>query len=380
MRHVYFINLLKKLKRFDFLTNRFYYGSIATPYSHLVYGDDIIAAKKNLQPIVALESTIITHGMPYPDNFKTAIRVEDAVKRQGAVPATIGIIDGNIYVGLSHKQLEILSKTNPANTVKCSARDLAFIVSQKLNGGTTVSATMLIANLAGIPIMATGGIGGVHRDVEATFDISTDLIELGCTPVAVVCSGVKSILDIAKTLEYLETQGVPVVKIGDNPNFPAFYCAETYDQLKAPFNVTNSKDAANLIRIQRELNLRRGILLAVPVPAEHALNPNAVEQEINKALEKAKFMQVKGKNITPFLLKELNEMANGMFLKTNVALIENNAKVAAEIAKYLGEETEISAPLQDTKHLPAIKRSPVVVGGAILDTVLQVKDSEIKVS
>lgn len=191
MRHVFSFNFCKKLQRIDSLTNpcrrRF-----TQQCRHLIYGNDVIIAKKHSQPIVALESTIITHGIPYPDNFNTALRVEDVVRKQGAVPATIGIIGGKIYVGFNHEQLEILSKTNPATTKKCSARDLSFILSQKLNGGTTVSATMLIANLAGIPIMATGGIGGVHRDVETTFDISTDLIELGSTPIAVVCSGVKS--------------------------------------------------------------------------------------------------------------------------------------------------------------------------------------------
>ncbi|XP_043495368.1 pseudouridine-metabolizing bifunctional protein C1861.05 [Polistes fuscatus] len=373
MRLIYSIKFWKKLKNIDSSSR-----SISNQWKHIIYGKDVIDGKNNSQPIVALESTIITHGMPFPENFKTALKVEDAVKRQGAVPATIGIIDGIIHVGLDREQLKILSTTNSGNTVKCSARDLSSVVSQKLNGGTTVSATMLIANLAGIPIMATGGIGGVHREAETTFDISTDLIELGRTPIAVVCSGVKSILDIGKTLEYLETQGVPVVNIGHTYNFPAFYCAETYDQLKAPFKVKDSKDAADFIRIQRELNLSTGILLAVSVPKEHALNPNEVETEISKALEKAKRMHIKGKNVTPLLLKELNEMTSGKFLKTNIALIENNAKVAAEIAKYLCEGTQASTLSQHSKHLPAFKRSPVVVGAAILDTILQVEDSEIK--
>ncbi|XP_015183413.1 PREDICTED: pseudouridine-metabolizing bifunctional protein C1861.05 [Polistes dominula] len=374
MRLIYSMKFWKKLRNIDSPSR-----SLSNQWKHIIYGKDVIDGKNHSQPIVALESTIITHGMPFPENFQTALKVEDAVKKQGAIPATIGIIDGIIHVGLDHEQLKILSKSNPENTVKCSARDLSSVVLQKLNGGTTVSATMLIANLAGIPIMATGGIGGVHREAETTFDISTDLIELGRTPIAVVCSGVKSILDIGKTLEYLETQGVPVVNIGNNYNFPAFYCAETYDQLKAPFKVKDSKDAADLIRIQRELNLSTGILLTVSVPNEHALNPNEVEIEISKALEKAKRMHIKGKYVTPLLLKELNEMTSGKFLKTNIALIENNAKVAAEIAKYLCEEIQQASTLsQHSKHLPAFKKSPVVVGAAIVDTILQVEDSEIK--
>ncbi|KAF7395258.1 hypothetical protein HZH68_009308 [Vespula germanica] len=385
MRLMYF---WKKLRKIDVLKYDPPSRSITNRCKHIIYGDDVIAGKKNSQPIIALESTIITHGMPFPENFNTALKVEDAVRKQGAIPATIGIINGKIHVGLDSEHLEILSKTNSANTVKCSARDLSSVALQKLNGGTTVSATMLIANAAGIPIMATGGIGGVHREAETTFDISTDLIELGRTPIAVVCSGVKSILDIGKTLEYLETQGVPVVNIGHTYNFPAFYCAETYDKLKAPFRVTDSKDAADFVRIQRELNLSTGILLAVSVPKEHALNPNEVEIEISKALEKAKRMRIKGKNVTPLLLKELNEITSGKFLKTSkshqrftiadIALIKNNAKVAAEIAKYLYEGTQASTLPQRSKHLPAFNRSPVVVGAAILDTILQVEDSEIK--
>ncbi|XP_047358495.1 pseudouridine-metabolizing bifunctional protein C1861.05 isoform X1 [Vespa velutina] len=370
------INFWKKLRKIDVLNNDLSSRSITNRCKHIIYGDDVIAGKKNSQPIIALESTIITHGMPFPENFNTAIKVEDAVRKQGAVPATIGIINGKIHVGLDSEHLEILSKTNSA--IKCAARDLSSVALQKLNGGTTVSATMSIANLAGIPVMATGGIGGVHREAETTFDISTDLIELSRTPIAVVCSGVKSILDIDKTLEYLETQGVPVVNIGHTYNFPAFYCAETYDKIKAPFRVTNSKDAADFVRIQRELNLSTGILLAVSVPKEHALNPNEVEIEISKALEKAKRMRIKGKNVTPLLLKELNEITSGKFLKTNIALIENNAKVAAEVAKYLYEGTQASTLSQHSKHLPAFNRSPVVVGAAILDTILQVEDSEIK--
>lgn len=270
---------------------------------------------------------------------------------QGVVPATIGIIDGKIHVGLNSEQLETLSKADSARTMKCSRRDISFILSRGLNGGTTVSGTMLIAHAAGIPIMATGGIGGVHRGAELTFDISADLIELGRTPVAVVCSGVKSILDIGKTLEYLvdtwiyihfhnsynlltstlslkidieigllcsqETQGVPVVKIGEMPEFPAFYCSETLDKIKAPCRVSNAQEAASIVETQGVLGINTGILFAVSIPEKYALQPSVMDAAISEALKKASAMHITGKQVTPFLLSELNEITHGQSLEAS---------------------------------------------------------------
>ncbi|KAK1119094.1 hypothetical protein K0M31_013597 [Melipona bicolor] len=345
-----------------------------------VFNSDVELAKKNGLPIVALESTIITHGMPYPDNLKTAIQVENVVRKKGAVPATIGILNGQIHVGLNNEQLQTLAKSDSIKTIKCSRRDISTVVAQKLNGGTTVSATMLIANLLDLPIMATGGIGGVHRGAEQTFDISTDLVELGHTPVAVVCSGVKSILDIEKTLEYLETQGVPVVKIGKTDYFPAFYCTETFQRTKVLHTVSNSQEAAKILKAQRELGLQTGLLFAVPIPEEYALDSKEMELAICNALESAKSKNISGKNVTPFLLKELNKITHGQSLRANMALIENNASVAAEIAMNLTEKCSQSSLNNASKCTLTAERNPIVIGGALMDTTLQVKESEIKVS
>ncbi|EFN87201.1 Uncharacterized protein yeiN [Harpegnathos saltator] len=362
-----------------------YHRSIAGRNS-LIYGAVVATARKNGSPIVALESTIITHGMPYPDNLNTALRIEDAIRKQGVVPATIGIIDGKIYIGLNKGQLEVLSKADPSKTVKCSRRDISAIVSCAMNGGTTVSATMLIAHVAGISIMATGGIGGVHRGAELSWDVSTDLTELERTPVAVVCSGVKSILDVEKTLEYLETHGVPVVKIGETLDFPAFYCLKTLNEVKAPCRVSNAEEAADIVQTQRTLGINTGILFAVPIPHEYALDPTVMDVAIREALKKANEARVTGKQVTPFLLSQLNEITHGQSLGANVALVENNAKVAAEIALRLCKRTSQSAPSSTAASAAASVRSiickqkPVIIGGAVLDTVLQVRESEISVS
>ncbi|XP_076247459.1 pseudouridine-5'-phosphate glycosidase-like [Calliopsis andreniformis] len=345
-----------------------------------VYGHDVEVAKKNGLPIVALESTIITHGMPYPDNLRTAVKVENIIRAKGAVPATIGILSGQICIGLNQDQLEILAQADFAKTIKCSRRDISSIVSQKLNGGTTVSATMLLANLSGIQIMATGGIGGVHRGAELTFDISTDLIELGRTPVAVVCSGVKSILDIEKTLEYLETQGVPVIKIGETNHFPAFYCTETFNKITVPHKVSNSKEAANILKAQRELGLQTGLLFAVSIPKQYALNSKEMELVICKALENAKCKGIIGKNVTPFLLEEVSKITHGQSLQANMALIENNANMAAEIAVHFSEKCQSFFNSSVSKCILMLEKNPVVIGGAMMDTTVQVKESQIKKS
>ncbi|XP_031847824.2 uncharacterized protein LOC116433651 [Nomia melanderi] len=374
MQWTNFQGFLGKLRRFDSSINR----RLSNRYGKFVYGHDVEAAKRNGQPIVALESTIITHGMPYPDNLKTAIKVENAVRSKGAMPATIAVLKGQVHVGLNQEQLEVLAQPNSIDTVKCSRRDISFISSQKLNGGTTVSATMLLAHLSNIPIMATGGIGGVHREAESTFDISTDLLELGRTPVAVVCSGVKSILDIEKTLEYLETQGVPVIKIGETDLFPAFYCRETFQNTKVSHKVSTPKEAADVLKTQIELGLRTGLLFAVPIPEKYALDTKEMESAINKALEAAKREGITGKNVTPFLLEELNKITQGQSLRANMALIENNANVAAEIAINLTTRHQFYTNDSVSGCCLTAKQNPVVIGGAIMDTTLQVKESEIR--
>ncbi|XP_033232221.1 pseudouridine-metabolizing bifunctional protein C1861.05 isoform X2 [Belonocnema kinseyi] len=337
-----------------------------------VYGSHVLEAMNNGLPIVALESTIITHGMPYPENLKTALQVEDAVRKNGAVPATIAILEGKVHIGINQDEIERLSQTPRQKVIKCSRRDFPFVISQKLNGSTTVCGTMLMAKQVGIQIMATGGIGGVHRGAEINFDVSADLMELSRTPVAVVCAGVKAILDIPKTLEYLETEGVPVVTLGDSNNFPAFYCRETFDKIKSPMRVSTSKEAAHLIRAQRKLNLNTGMLLAVPIPEFHALNPEEIEESIQKALKKANTKNIFGKEITPFLLQEIAELTAGRSVQANIALITNNAKVAAEIARNLTIENDY-----DHFRPYRLKGKPVVIGGAVFDTTLQMKELKI---
>ncbi|XP_043476485.1 pseudouridine-metabolizing bifunctional protein C1861.05 [Leptopilina heterotoma] len=340
--------------------------------NNFIYGSHVLEAKNNGMPIVALESTIITHGMPYPQNLETALQVESAVRENGAIPATIAILDGKVHIGVNKKEIEQLSKTQREKVIKCSRRDLSYVISQKLNGSTTVCGTMLLANLAGIEIMATGGIGGVHRGAELNFDVSADLTELGRTPVTVVCAGVKAILDIPKTLEYLETKGVPVITIGESNNFPAFYSRETFDKIKAPMKLSNAMEAASLIRTQRALNINSGLLFAVPIPESHALDPNEIEINIQKALLKANENNITGKEITPFLLQELAELTVGQSVQSNIALITNNAKVAAEIARNLNSKTE-----NDVEETSGSKGRPVVIGGAVFDTILQVKELQI---
>ncbi|XP_057332372.1 uncharacterized protein LOC130672097 [Microplitis mediator] len=343
-----------------------------------IYGNEVIVGKKNNLPIVALESTIITHGMPYPDNFITAINIEAIIKKQNVVPATIGIIDGKIHVGMNEEQIHNLAKSN---AVKCSARDICSIVSGGFNGGTTVGATVTLANLAGIAVMATGGIGGVHRNAESTFDISSDLIVLSQTPVSVVCAGVKAILDIPKTLEFLETHGVPVISIGTRM-FPAFYSRTTVDNIKSPVTVPGAREAAQLINVQRNMKLNSGSIFAVPIPENAALDPSEIEKFIEIALKEADLNKITGKNVTPYLLKRVTKLTAGRSLLSNKILIENNAKVAADIATELSNlSSSQSSPTTGSPAPSAAvnqKDQVVVVGGAVLDTILQVDEPVIK--
>lgn len=283
-------------------------------------------------PVVALESTIITHGMPYPANLETALEVEDVVRAHGAIPATIAIVEGEPCIGLGKDMLEKLAAAK--NVVKASSRDLAAVMVRRGSAGTTVSATMRLAALNGIDIFATGGVGGVHRGAEQTFDISADLTELGNTGTAVVCAGVKSILDIPKTLEFLETQRVPVIAYGSD-DFPAFYTRSS--GLKADHRLDTPADIARAMRIHKELGSGSGMLIANPIPEADALDPAEINATIDAAVAEADANGVTKKDLTPFLLQRIFEMTAGVSLKANIALVKNNAKVAAQIAVELAK-------------------------------------------
>ena len=289
---------------------------------------EVKAAIEAGQPVVALESTILSHGMPYPQNLEFAAQVERIIRAEGAVPATMAIINGRMKVGLNQQELELMCKGE--GVVKVSRRDLPIILAQGGTGATTVASTMILAHLAGIKVFATGGIGGVHRGAETTMDISADLQELAHTSVAVVCAGAKMILDIGLTLEYLETMGVPVLGFSTN-DFPAFYCR------KSGFGVDcNAKDAAEVAKIAKtkwDLGLEGGMLIGNPVPEEYAMDFDEMSAIIDKALDSANKEGVRGKNITPYLLAHIVEYTQGRSLATNIQLAYNNARVAAQIAK-----------------------------------------------
>ncbi|MCY1665168.1 pseudouridine-5'-phosphate glycosidase [Rhizobium sp. SL86] len=278
-------------------------------------------------PVVALESTIITHGMPYPANLETALAVEAVVRENGAVPATIAVIDGELRAGLEHDELQALAQAK--GVVKASGRDLAVAMVRKASAGTTVSATMLLADLAGIDIFATGGVGGVHRGAEQTFDISADLTELGRTKTAVVCAGVKSILDIAKTLEYLETQRVPVIAYGTE-DFPAFFTRKS--GYKADHRLDTPEQIAGAMHLHHRLGTGTGLMIANPIPEEFALTPDFIDGTIADAVREAEEKGIGRKDLTPFLLARINELSKGESLKANIALVKNNAALAARMA------------------------------------------------
>ena len=291
---------------------------------------EVAEARAGKKPIVALESTIITHGMPYPHNVETAGSVEDAVRGAGAVPATIAVIGGRFRVGLNAEEIERLGQLT-GGVVKASRRDLAAVAARKGSAGTTVAATMFIAELAGLEIFATGGIGGVHRGAAETFDISADLVELARTRVAVVCAGAKSILDIEKTLEFLETQGVAIVGYRCD-QFPAFYARSS--GFKLEHRCDGLHDLARMIRLQRDIG-PGGLLIANPIPDTHALEEAAIEERIAEAVAEAKAQGVGKKEATPFLLKRVVELTGGRSLEANIALIKNNAILAAQAAAEL---------------------------------------------
>ncbi len=303
--------------------------------THISINSDVENALSKKQPVLALESTIIAHGMPYPENIEFAKTAESLARKSGATPATIAILNGNIHVGLNDDQLEILASGNAVE--KIAVRDIALAVAQKLTGATTVSTTMHLAHLAGIDVFATGGIGGVHRNAEATFDISQDLIELSRTPMIVVSAGVKAILDIPKTLEYLETSAVSVVGY-QTKEFPAFYSRSSGSILNAQFN--DPKEIAKTFRAHCDLSLNSALLVANPVPRGAEISKNIIEKYIDVALAECSEKKIVGKKVTPFLLKKIVELSNGESLKTNIALALNNVKLGAQIAINLSE-TEI---------------------------------------
>ncbi|MDD4312165.1 MAG: pseudouridine-5'-phosphate glycosidase [Eubacteriales bacterium] len=282
------------------------------------------------KPVVALESTILSHGMPYPENVGFAAEVEKVVRAEGAIPATAALIGGRIKVGLSPAELETMCRAE--NVGKVSRRDMATYLAMKRNGATTVATTMICAAMAGVKVFATGGIGGVHRGGEVTMDISADLQELKQTSVAVVCAGAKQILDIGRTLEYLETMGVPVLGNGTS-DFPAFYCRKS--GFGVDYAAKDESEIASIIKTKWDLGLEGGVLIGNPIPEEYALDYDYMEGVINEALAEADEKGVRGKDITPFLLARIKEITNGVSFASNVQLAYNNARVAARIAKAL---------------------------------------------
>ena len=288
----------------------------------------IAEALKNNKPVVALESTIISHGMPYPKNVETALRVEQMIKDHGAIPATIGIIDGEPVVGMTPEEIEEFGKRK--GILKASRRDLPVIYAKKLWAATTVASTMIIANQAGIEVFVTGGIGGVHRGAQETMDISADLQELAKTNVTVVCAGAKAILDLPLTLEYLETMGVPVLGFQTN-ELPAFYTA--HSGLKVDYAIDSYQEAAKIILEKRKNDLKGGILITNPIPEQYAMDDKIINAAIEKALKMAEEQGIKGKETTPFLLKNIVELTGGDSLESNIQLVLNNARVGAEISK-----------------------------------------------
>ncbi|ALS79372.1 pseudouridine-5'-phosphate glycosidase [Planococcus kocurii] len=291
------------------------------------YSTEVQQALEGKKPIVALESTIISHGMPYPQNVETARMVEQIIRDNGAVPATIAIMDGKIKIGLSEEELELLGNT--PGVAKVSRRDIGQLIATKKIGATTVAATMICAELAGIRVFATGGIGGVHRGAETTMDVSADLEELSNTGVAVVCAGAKSILDIGLTMEYLETKGVPVIGYQTNV-MPAFYTRSSGFDLT--FRSDDAAELAQVLKAKWDLGIKGGAVIANPIPAEHALEESFINGIIAQAMAEANDNGISGKEVTPFLLGKVKELTEGKSLVANIELVKHNAKVGAELA------------------------------------------------
>ncbi|MFP5114682.1 pseudouridine-5'-phosphate glycosidase [Bacillaceae bacterium C204] len=294
---------------------------------YITLSEEVRVAKEQGKPIVALESTIISHGMPYPQNVKTAREVEQIIRDNGAVPATIAIVDGKIKIGLSDEELEMFGKST--DVAKASRRDLAYLLATKKLGATTVAATMICAEAAGIKIFVTGGIGGAHRGAEITMDISADLEELGQTNVAVICAGAKSILDLGLTMEYLETKGVPVIGYQTDV-LPAFYTRNS--EFSVNFRADDVETIASTLKVKWDLNLKGGAVIANPIPEEFAMDEKTITAVIESALREAEEKHISGKNVTPFLLGKVKELTEGKSLDANIALVKNNAVVGAKLA------------------------------------------------
>lgn len=299
---------------------------------YVVINPEVAEALSAGKPVVALESTIISHGMPYPKNVETALAAEQVVRDNGAIPATIAIIKGKLKVGLTLEEIEYLGKTE--GVIKTSRRDIPFIIAKKLDGATTVASTMIIADLAGIRVFATGGIGGVHRGAPESFDISADLQELAHTNVAVVCAGAKSILDIGLTLEYLETQGVPVIGYGTD-ELPAFYTSRS--GFAVDYRVDSPEEAAEALKAKWDLGLEGGVVIANPIPAEYEMDPEVINGAIAAAVKESEDKGIKGKESTPFLLAKVKELTGGASLDSNIQLVYNNVKVGAQISVALSK-------------------------------------------
>ncbi len=300
-----------------------------TPYLDIHH--EVAEALAENRPVVALESTIISHGMPWPDNFDMARQVEQIIRDAGAVPATIAILEGRLKAGLSEAEIETLAKAGQ-DVAKCSRRDLPFVVSQGKHGATTVAATMIIAAMAGIRVFATGGIGGVHRGAQQTFDISADLQELAHTSVAVICAGAKSILDLGLTREYLETQGVPVLGY-QTDTLPAFYTRESDESVD--YRMDSDEDIARFLNAKWQMGLNGGVVIANPIPEDYAMDKTQIDNAIEQALREAEEQGIHGKASTPFLLARVAELTGGNSLASNIQLVFNNARLAAGIAKAL---------------------------------------------
>ncbi len=298
---------------------------------YLQISEVVKGAISSNKPVVALESTIISHGMPYPQNVETALKVEEIIRDNGAVPATIGILSGKLKAGLTKEEIDYLGKKG-LSVAKVSRRDMPVIVSGGLDGATTVASTMIIAAMAGIKIFATGGIGGVHRGAEKSFDVSADLLELANTSVTVVCAGAKSILDLGLTLEYLETNGVPVIGYGTE-ELPAFYTRKS--GFKLEYRMDSPSEIAKAIKAKFDLGLNGGIVIANPIPEEFQMDFDVINKAIVSAVKEAEIKGVKGKEITPFLLSRIKDVTGGKSLESNIELVYNNAKLAAQIAKSL---------------------------------------------
>jgi pseudouridine-5'-phosphate glycosidase len=298
--------------------------------SFIEFSPEVANAIRLNKPLVALESTIITHGLPYPENVAMALKVEAIVREHGAIPATIAILNGRIHVGLTSRELEQLAQY--PSPEKVSRRDLASVLTSKKDGGTTVATTMWVASVVGIRVFATGGIGGVHRGAQLTFDISSDLEEFSSTPVVVVSAGAKAILDLPKTLEYLETKGVPVIGYQTN-EFPAFYYTNSGLMLKT--SVSTVRELANIVHVQWQLHAKQGILVANPIPKAYALEKQLIEAMIRSAIDEANIQGVVGYALTPFLLAKIKQISDGESVKSNLELVFNNARVASDLAVAL---------------------------------------------